>query len=304
MANGANLEYSTNNGTSWTAISNPCGGDIFALASDGLNVYAAGNAGGSSEVQRIQGTAVTAASGTGHVWTLTGMAATDGVWFANGYLIASDGSRLTWLPSTADESSAYDIASSTFSQVTTWSSVIGTPVGIYAAGNQGNQGRIYYIGINDSTVALDVPVLAAPLPEGETINVLSEYGGVILIGTNKGFRLAQTGQRGTLSFGPLVTIDNGVSVVEPQGEFVWFGWRNYEGNSGLGRISLKEFTEPLVPAYATDLMRDSTDADVQGVITTFDDRRLFTISGVGAFREHASNYVASGTITEGRLDGV
>ncbi len=301
MANGANLEYSINNGTSWTPISNPCGGDIFALASDGLNVYAAGNAGGSSEVQRIQGTAVTAASGTGHIWQLTGMVATDGVWFANGYLIASKGSRLTWLPSTADESSAYDIASSTFSQVSTWSSVIGTPVGIYAAGNQGNQGRIYYIGINDSTVALDVPVLAAPLPEGETINVLSEYGGVILIGTNKGFRLAQTGQRGTLSFGPLVAINNGVSVLEPQGEFVWFGWKNYEGNSGLGRISLKEFTEPLVPAYATDLMRDSTDEDVQGVITTFDDRRLFTIKGEGAFREHDSNYVASGTITEGRF---
>ncbi len=301
MANGANLEYSINNGTSWTPISNPCGGDIFALASDGLNVYAAGQAGGSSEVQRIQGTAVTAASGTGHIWQLTGMVATDGVWFANGYLIASKGSRLTWLPSTADESSAYDIASSTFSQVSTWSSVIGTPVGIYAAGNQGNQGRIYYIGINDSTVALDVPVLAAPLPEGETINVLSEYGGVILIGTNKGFRLAQTGQRGTLSFGPLVAINNGVSVLEPQGEFVWFGWKNYEGNSGLGRISLKEFTEPLVPAYATDLMRDSTDEDVQGVITTFDDRRLFTIKGEGAFREHDSNYVASGTITEGRF---
>ena len=123
---------------------------------------------------------------------------------------------------------------------------------------------------------------------------------MILIGTNKGFRLAQTGQRGTLSFGPLVTIDNGVSVVEPQGEFVWFGWKNYEGNSGLGRISLKEFTEPLVPAYATDLMRD-IDEDVQGVITTADNRRLFTLKEEGAFREHASNYVASGTITEGRF---
>ena len=300
MANGANVEYSTNNGTTWgSAIANPAGGTIFAMASDGASIYIAGNAGGSSEVQKISTT--TAGAGTGNVWTLTGMAATDGVWFANGYLIASVGSRLTWLPSTADESTAYDIASSTFSQVSTWSSVIGTPVGIYAAGNQGNQGRIYYIGINDSTVALDVPVLAAPLPEGETINVLSEYGGVILIGTNKGFRLAQTGQRGTLSFGPLVTIDNGVSVVEPQGDFVWCGWRNYEGNSGLGRISLKEFTEPLVPAYATDLMRDSIDKEVKGVITTFDDRRLFTLKGEGAFREHASNYVASGTITEGRF---
>ena len=300
MSNGANVEYSTNNGDTWSGspIANPAGGTIFAMASDGASIYVAGNAGVGSEVQKISTT--TAGAGTGNVWSLTGMALTDGVWFANGYLIASVGSRLTWLPSTADESSAYDITSSTFSQVSTWSSVIGTPVGIYAAGNQGNQGRIYYIGINDSTVALDVPVLAAPLPEGETINVLSEYGGVILIGTNKGFRLAQTGQRGTLSFGPLVTIDNGVSVVEPQGEFVWFGWKNYEGNSGLGRISLKEFTEPLVPAYATDLMRD-IDEDVQGVITTADDRRLFTIKGEGAFREHKHNYVASGTITEGRF---
>ena len=300
MANGANVEYSTNNGTTWgSAIANPAGGTIFAMASDGASIYVAGNAGVGSEVQKISTT--TAGSGTGNVWSLTGMALTDGVWFANGYLIASVGSRLTWLPSTADESSAYDITSSTFSQVSTWSSVIGTPVGIYAAGNQGNQGRIYYIGINDSTVALDVPVLAAPLPEGETINVLSEYGGVILIGTNKGFRLAQTGQRGTLSFGPLVTIDNGVSVLEPQGEFVWFGWKNYSGSSGLGRISLKEFTEPLVPAYATDLMKGSTNADIQGVITTADDRRLFTISGDGAYIEHATNYVSSGTISEGRF---
>jgi hypothetical protein len=300
MSNGANVEYSTNNGTTWgSAIANPAGGTIFAMASDGASIYVAGNAGVGSEVQKISTT--TAGSGTGNVWSLTGMALTDGVWFANGYLIASVGSRLTWLPSTADESSAYDITSSTFSQVSTWSSVIGTPVGIYAAGNQGNQGRIYYIGINDSTVALDVPVLAAPLPEGETINVLSEYGGVILIGTNKGFRLAQTGQRGTLSFGPLVTIDNGVSVLEPQGEFVWFGWKNYEGNSGLGRISLKEFTEPLVPAYATDLMKGSTNADIQGVITTADDRRLFTISGDGAYIEHDTNYVSSGTISEGRF---
>ena len=84
-------------------------------------------------------------------------------------------------------------------------------------------------------------------------------------------------------------------------EDFFLGRKNYEGNSGLGRISLKEFTEPLVPAYATDLMRDSTDEDVQGVITTFDDRRLFTIKGEGAFREHDSNYVASGTITEGRF---
>tara|TARA_R110002020_G_scaffold39307_3_gene117062 strand:- start:1491 stop:3425 length:1935 start_codon:yes stop_codon:yes gene_type:complete len=311
MANGSDVEYSTNAGTSWTTISNPAAGAVLGLASDGTNIYVAGTSG---EVQKIAGTTV--GSGTGNVWTMGGMAAGDGVWVANGYLIASDGPRLTVLPSDADEAVGNDITSATFSQVDAWSSVIGTPTGIYAAGNRGNRGRIYHIGINDSTGSLRAPVIAAELPQGETINALSEYSGLLCIGTSKGIRLAQmalaTGNTfggsatGFIQYGPRIDIDNGIQVFDAQGEFIWFGWENYDSpfdtttRSGLGRLSLKEFVSPLVPAYASDLMVGSKTAAVQGVVLS-GTTRLFSISGAGAYKENATDYETTGSIDEGRF---
>ena len=312
LADGSDVIASSNNFTSVTTISNPAAGVVLGLASDGTNIYVAGTSG---EVQKITGTSVSG-TGTGNVWTMSGMTAGDGIWVANGYLIASDGPRLTVLPSDADESTDNDITSASFSQVDTWSSVIGTPTGIYAAGNRGNRGRIYHIGINDSTGSLRAPVIAAELPQGETINALSEYSGLLCLGTSKGIRLAQmsltTGNtfggsaRGFIQYGPRIDITNGVEVFDAQGEFIWFGWENYDSpfdattRSGLGRLSLKELTGPLTPAYASDLMVTSKTAAVQGVVLD-DGTRLFTISGSGVYKEHASNYEATGSIDDGRF---
>ena len=312
LADGSDVIASSNNFAAVTTISNPAAGVVLGLASDGTNIYVAGTNG---EVQKITGTSVSG-TGTGNVWTMSTMTAGDGIWVANGYLIASDGPRLTVLPSDADESTANDITSASFSQVDTWSSVIGTPTGIYAAGNRGNRGRIYHIGINDSTGSLRAPVIAAELPQGETINVLSEYSGLLCLGTSKGIRLAQmsltTGNTfggsatGFIQYGPRIDITNGVEVFDSQGEFIWFGWENYDSpfdaitRSGLGRLSLKELTGPLVPAYASDLMVTSKAAAVQGVVLD-DGTRLFTISGSGVYKEHASNYESTGSIDEGRF---
>ena len=294
LADGSDVIASSNNFAAVTTISNPAAGVVLGLASDGTNIYVAGTSG---EVQKITGTSVSG-TGTGNVWTMSGMTAGDGIWVANGYLIASDGPRLTVLPSDADESTANDITSASFSQVDTWSSVIGTPTGIYAAGNRGNRGRIYHIGINDSTGSLRAPVIAAELPQGETINALTEYSGLLCLGTSKGIRLAQmsltTGNTfggsatGFIQYGPRIDITNGVEVFDSQGEFIWFGWENYDSpfdattRSGLGRLSLKELTGPLVPAYASDLMVTSKTAAVQGVVLD-DGTRLFTISGSGVY---------------------
>jgi hypothetical protein len=312
LADGSDVIASSNNFTAVTTISNPAAGVVLVLARDGTNIYVAGTSG---EVQKITGTGVSG-TGTGNVWTMSGMAAGDGIWVANGYLIASDGPRLTVLPSDADESTANDITSASFSQVDTWSSVIGTPTGIYAAGNRGNRGRIYHVGINDSTGSLRAPVIAAELPQGETINALTEYSGLLCLGTSKGIRLAQMslttgnsfgGNRvGFIQYGPRIDITNGVEVFDSQGEFIWFGWENYNSDfdattrSGLGRLSLKELTGPLVPAYASDLMVTSKTAAVQGVVLD-DGTRLFTISGAGVYKEHASNYETTGSIDEGRF---
>jgi len=294
--------------TTETAISNPAGGAIIGIASDGTNVYVASTAG--NKVQKISALAVTGSSANTDYWTLNNV---DGVWVANGYLIASVADRLTVLSVGTAPSTNADIASSSFNQVDSWETVIGTSVGIFAGGNQGGQGKIYYIGINDSTAALNVPVIAAELPQGEKILSMAEYLGYVVLGTNKGFRLASITGQGYLSYGPRVDITNGVQVFEPQGEHVWFGWKDYESpfdpttaRGGLGRIGLSEWTDQLVPAYASDLMASGsgTDAAVQGVATftrSGTEIRAFSISGKGVYVEHATNYVTTGSIDEGRF---
>ena len=135
---------------------------------------------------------------------------------------------------------------------------------------------------------------------GETINVLTEYGGLVIIGTSKGIRLAQITGQGYLTYGPRIDIAGGVSYLLSQGEFVYFNWNDYNSStSGLGRLSLKELTGQLVPAYASDLMYADSTADVQGIVID-DDTLLFSVSGVGVVKE-SSTYVTSGSINEGRF---
>ena len=293
--------------TTETPISNPAGGAIIGIASDGTNVYVASTAG--NKVQKISALAVTGSSANTDYWTLTNV---DGVWVANGYLLASVADRLTVLSVGTAPSANADIASSSFNQVDSWETVIGTSVGIFAGGNQGGQGKIYYIGINDSTAALNVPVIAAELPQGEKILSMAEYLGYVVLGTNKGFRLASITGQGYLSYGPRVDITNGVQVFEPQGEHMWFGWKDYDSpfdgttRGGLGRIGLAEWTDQMVPAYASDLMASGagTDEDIQGVLTLTSngtEMRVFSIKGKGVYREHATNYVTTGSIDEGRF---
>ena len=299
MCDGPNIQASSNSFGSATAITNPCGDDILGIASDGTNVYVAGN----GKVVKVTGTTFTSpgADGTNY-WTLANV---DDVWVANGYLIASVDDRLTVLSSGSVANTNADIASSSFNQVDSWVSVVGSPVGIFAAGNQGVQGRIYYIGINDSTSALNVPVIAAELPVGETVNAITEYGGLLVIGTSKGIRLAQIQGQGYITYGPLVEISGGVNYLLPQGEFVYFNWDNYDSpfdsttRSGLGKISLAELTDVLTPAYASDIMVTSSTAALQGIVMD-QGNLLFSISGAGVYKESA-NYLTTGSVDEGRF---
>jgi hypothetical protein len=297
--------YSTNLTGSWTEINEPAGaGTVSAIASDGLNIYVA-SAAGSGEVQRIQGANVPTSTANTDYWTIDDV---DGLWVANGYLLASVGSRLTWLATGSAPAASRDILNDS-TQVSAWQSVIGTPVGIFAAGTQGDKSRIYYVGINESGAKLNPPVIAAELPDGETANVISYYGSLVCIGTTRGIRLATINGQGYLSYGPVIEISGGVSYLEAQGEFIWFNWDNYDSpfdtttRSGLGRLSLKEFTGTIVPAYATDIMVTGTTAAVQGIVTTADNRRMFSISGVGVRLENASTgeREENGYIDEGRF---
>ena len=246
VSNGSDVLATSNSFGAATTLA--AGATVSGVASDGINAYASTSA----KVQRFSALTMPTSVANTDYWTI---ANTDGVWVANGYLITAVDSRLTVLSPGSAPSTDLDITSTSFSQVTTWVSVIGTSTGIYAAGNQGNRGRIYHIGINDSTGSLRTPVIAAELPHGETINALSEYSGVLCLGTSLGIRLAQmslTGGNtfggsatGFIQYGPRINITNGVQVFDSQAEFIWFGWEDYDSpfdatdRSGLDRLSLK-----------------------------------------------------------------
>jgi hypothetical protein len=176
-----------------------------------------------------------------------------------------------------------------------WNFAVGAPNGIYLAGNGGDRGEIYYVG-TDSDGTLSAAVSALSLPKGETINCMEVYGGLMILGTSVGIRLASITDAGFLNYGPVVEIGN-VRCLETQGRFVWFGWSQFDATStGLGRADLSVFTEPLVPAYASDLMATGTGNVL--AVASFGNRRYFAVSGDGFFGETTTKE-ASGTITSG-----
>lgn len=189
-----------------------------------------------------------------------------------------------------------------------FSTITDAPNGVYAGGNSASDdfGQFFFVGFDTTTGGLATGIPAGRLPDGEFLHTLSEYLGVLLIGTSKGFRLGQIDQStGTITIGPLVTLDDPVRCFEPQSEFVWFGWTDYDSvSTGLGRMDLSRFTEPLVPAYASDLMAGETGSAVSGNVTsaiTFGGKRYFAVGAAGFYGEE-DDRVESGTIDSGWVD--
>lgn len=170
---------------------------------------------------------------------------------------------------------------------------------IYAAGYAGDKSLVYRITIKPDGSALDQPIVAAELPDGEIVRSIGGYLGFIWLGTDVGVRFCEPDTQGNLSlgapFGP-----TGARCFEGQGRYMWFGWTNYDASStGLGRCSPRRMAEEdnRVPAYASDLMA-TTQGTVVSVVT-FGSRRYYSVSGVGFYGETAT-YVSSGTLDPGR----
>jgi len=168
---------------------------------------------------------------------------------------------------------------------------------IYAAGYASKKSMVYKVTIKtDGT--LDKGVVALELPTGEIAASISGYLGFIILGTNKGVRFCSTDSNSNLVAGALIPTTSSVLKSASNDRFSYFTWSNYDGSSGgLGRMDLSTFTSSNTPAYATDLMYDST-ADITNVVI-FNDKPVFMVSGVGVIVEDTSSLVASGTLELG-----
>lgn len=186
----------------------------------------------------------------------------------------------------------FDNPDSTF----VWAGFAGGQNAVYAAGHSGDKSLVYKITIK-ADGALDVPVVALELPVGEQVTAIHGYLGFIVIGSNKGVRFCSADTNSNLIAGSLIPTTGAVNDFASEDRFIWFGYSNYQGSSGLGRLDLSNFTSVNTPAYATDLMYSST-AAVKSV-ASIGGKRVFTISGVGVVVEDSANLVESGEIESG-----
>lgn len=169
---------------------------------------------------------------------------------------------------------------------------------IYAAGHAGNKSIIYKTTIKADGTALDIPTVAAELPYGEIVTTIDGYLGYILIGLENGFRFCSADDNGNLVVGPLIRTGTSVNCFSPIGQYVYFGWTNYDSTStGIGRMDVAAQVATNQPAYASDLMVTGQGTVLD--IHEFDGKPVFTVSGLGAYREHSTNLVASGTLESG-----
>jgi len=217
---------------------------------------------------------------------------TDMVLYGNGRLIAGHDNEVFEVSAAGVKATIWTHPNTDFA----WQGGVAAPNGIYIFGTAGLTSEIYFIGIDDASTALFAPFTATPLTPNEQVNDLYHYGGVIVIGTSRGFRLANIAGTGHLSYGPLIEV-GAVNEFAGDGEDLYFTWTNYDGSyTGLGRSRLDKGSDVLVPRYASDVM-----AAVQGSVLgvcSFESKRYFIVSGDGLYGANA-NKVATGWYNSG-----
>ena len=142
-----------------------------------------------------------------------------------------------------------------------YTSVSASGPAIYTAGHSGIYSTIQKYTLVEATGAMPVlssASVAAEFPAGEIVYKLFYYLGYMLIGTNRGVRVAQINdQDGSITYGPLIAENNdqGVYDFAARDHFVWCATGVANLYSGLTRIDLSATIEgePLRFAYANDL---------------------------------------------------
>lgn len=194
-----------------------------------------------------------------------------------------------------------------------WTAVTEGSNAIYLGGFAGDHSSIFKLQV-DNTGALGTIVTAATMPRGEKILSLYTYlGTYLMIGTNKGARIATLDQNGDLTYGPLIFHnENGVYDFEGRDSYIWAGNTNQvNSNSGTTRINLGQpitlsgYTQPVstgVYARATDAYADAVTGTVQAVRILGDNNQVaFAINGSGVWLQHPTDLVESGVIRNGKI---
>ena len=189
----------------------------------------------------------------------------------------------------------------------TYTSITSSGAAIYVTGYSGSQSNIqkFTLASNGTMPTLTSAITAAEMPSGERIFKIYYYLGYMMIGTDKGLRVAAVSDDGSLAYGPLVfESEQPVYDFAARDRYVWCA-TNVDGEPGTTRVDLGTQIAPLIFPYAWDTYY----AGVTGRQTTAcafvngTDRLAFTTnydttSGY-VYIESASRLVASGELRTG-----
>lgn len=230
---------------------------IYAVANDGLNAYWIIN-NNSDELRLRKKSLNLTASDTGTtVFTDTSITVVNAAMeFTKERIVAAINNKVYELTpnSTSLPSATYTHPNTSY----VWSSITSSGSAIYAAGFEGVNSSIskFILGTNGAMPAIASAITAAEMPVGEVVYKIKYYLGYMMIGTNKGVRVAQVSDDGSLTYGPLIFETNQpVYDFAVRDRFVWCASALTDGTPGLIRIDLSEQISPLVFAYANDVFK-------------------------------------------------
>jgi hypothetical protein len=192
-----------------------------------------------------------------------------------------------------------------------YTSVAASGPAIYTAGHSGIYSTIQKYTLSTAGVmpTLTSAVVAAELPAGEIVEKLYYYLGYMMIGTNKGIRVATVSdQDGSINYGPLI-----VETIQPvydfaaRDRFVWVASGIGALDGGLIRLDLGTEIEPLRFAYANDLqVQQTTEHYTTGVAFLGTTNRLafttaYNVTDGAIYLESATELVSNGYLTTGYI---
>ena len=136
----------------------------------------------------------------------------------------------------------------------TYTSITSSGAAIYVTGYSGSQSNIqkFTLASNGTMPTLTSAITAAEMPSGERIFRIFYYLGYMLIGTDKGVRVAAVSDDGSLAYGPLLfESEQPVYDFAARDKYVWCA-TNVDGSPGTTRIDLSTQISTLVFPYAWD----------------------------------------------------
>lgn len=155
-----------------------------------------------------------------------------------------------------------------------WNDATAGTSAIYVSGNGGNNGEVWQILFDETANSIDMPgaTMVLSLPDGETINAIHCYLGVLALGTSKGLRICPINVNGQVVLGPLL-YENGyypVNGFTESGNYIYAATKtdNEDGtfkHACLIRVDLSAQFDDGTYAFAHDLEYRSSVNEVYAV---------------------------------------